>query len=120
MEMRDYDYAPATIAVAPGEAIRFVNVGQEAHTATSQTRDRFDTGQVPPGGARNLTFAEAGRFPIWCVNHAGRNAPDAPFTGMVGEVIVATQSPARPAPGPALVAVLLVGLGATLALARRG
>lgn len=130
VQMTDFEFEPPTAYVMPGGNLTFRNTGQELHTATAQDgadkgTPRFDSGNVGPGGTWTFNATlPPGRYPIWCVHHAGRTAdPSAPITGMVGEIVIlnpdgsepATAAPPAPAPETPAPGVL-AALGA-LALA---
>lgn len=65
----NYAYKPATITVAAGTKITFVNHDQTAHTATS-TKPGFDSGTLQPGASHAITVTKAGTYAYYCQFHA--------------------------------------------------
>lgn len=57
----DWGYEPAEATIEAGQAIRFVNVGQIAHTATADDGS-FDTGLLQGGESAVIVFEEPGSF----------------------------------------------------------
>ncbi|CAN5496123.1 hypothetical protein BH23CHL2_BH23CHL2_06400 [soil metagenome] len=57
----DWGYEPAEATIEAGQAIRFVNVGQIAHTATADDGS-FDTGLLQGGESAVIVFDEPGSF----------------------------------------------------------
>ncbi len=67
--VRDFEFVPREIRVAPGTKVTWINCGPDAaHTATSDTRV-FDSPLLAPGRAFTYTFTQAGTFPYFCVPH---------------------------------------------------
>ncbi|HTX31189.1 MAG TPA: cupredoxin domain-containing protein [Solirubrobacteraceae bacterium] len=64
-----YAFHPATLTIKPGTKVTFTNRDQTAHTATS-TSSAFDTGTVPPGQSKAITFTHPGTYPYYCQFHA--------------------------------------------------
>jgi len=63
-------YQPATVTVAVGGTVTWVNNDNIAHTATANSR-AFDTGTINPGASASRTFSTAGSFPYLCSIHPG-------------------------------------------------
>ena len=61
-------FNPASLAVAAGTTVTFVNQDSVPHTVTSDD-GLFDTGQLSPGQSAQLTFAGAGTYPYHCAIH---------------------------------------------------
>jgi plastocyanin len=59
-------FQPGTITIARGDTVTFVNLDDDAHTATGAG---FDTGIFQPGQLVTVTFDEAGAFPYACQIH---------------------------------------------------
>lgn len=84
----EFEFAPSTLNVAPGETVRveLTNDGQIAHNFTVETLDA-STATIQPGKTSSLTFTapeEAGTYPIrFTCSVAGHE--DA---GMIGEIVV--------------------------------
>lgn len=90
-------FSPATVTIAVGGSVTFVNDDDARHTATG---DGFDTGVLQPGSRSVRSFPRAGTFGYLCLIH-----PD--MTGTV-QVVDATGTapttaphPRTPAPAPA-------------------
>jgi plastocyanin len=59
-------FRPGTTTVELGQQVTFVNLDDEAHTATGAG---FDTGIMQPGELVSVTFDEPGSFPYSCEIH---------------------------------------------------
>lgn len=59
-------FTPDTITVDLGGQVTFVNLDDDAHTATGAG---FDTGIIDPGQQATITFDEPGSFPFACQIH---------------------------------------------------
>ena len=70
-------YVPATVTVAPGSTVRWVNRDSMEHTVTS-TEGKWDSGTIRPGETWSRRFDEPGSYPYVCTPH--------PF--MTGTVVV--------------------------------
>jgi plastocyanin len=65
VSIRGHAYSPATLTVAPGTTVRWVNYDKDPHTATGQG---FDV-ELPAGGQGTHTFANVGTFDVKCKYH---------------------------------------------------
>ena len=72
-----WHYEPATLTVAVGSTVTWVNQGSTAVTVTSAD-GLFDSEQIPPGGSFSATFQTPGTYRYFCV----------PYPHMKGTVIV--------------------------------
>lgn len=63
-----FAFEPASLTIAAGDAVVFVNEDGAPHTATS-TQDLFDTGRLSRGQEATLTFPGAGTFDYFCAIH---------------------------------------------------
>lgn len=88
-EIQDFSFQPASIRVAAGSTVRWVNVGLAPHTVTDRA-GTFDSGTIDAGESWSTTFEQPGTFAFWCVIH-----PD--MTGVIE--ITATGSAAGAAAG---------------------
>jgi plastocyanin len=61
-------FAPASLSVAPGDTVTFVNQDKAPHTA-SATDGAFDTGQLSSGESATVTVAAAGTHDYICKVH---------------------------------------------------
>lgn len=73
VEVVDYRFDPATVAVGRGGTVVFDFVGPAHHTATdSSGLDLYDSGSVGAGGpSTRFTFEAAGVYPFVCTPHTG-------------------------------------------------
>jgi plastocyanin len=82
ISIHDFLYTPATVTVAAGSRLEFVNEDDAPHTATSGTTPSadgvFDTGTLTKGRRRSVKLTRPGTFAYYCEIH--------PF--MKGTVIV--------------------------------
>jgi plastocyanin len=66
--LADNRFEPATITVAPGTTVRWVNYGSHKHTVTSAT-GAWDSGDLAPGQVYSATFTKAGTYEYFCRHH---------------------------------------------------
>ena len=66
--MRQLQYRPARIVVAPGTTIVWRNNDVVPHTVTSDSK-AFDSGLIEPGRSWSRTFTRRGTFPYTCTPH---------------------------------------------------
>jgi plastocyanin len=66
--LADNRFEPATITIAPGTTVRWVNNGSHKHTVTSAT-GAWDSGDVGPGQVYSATFTQAGTYEYFCRHH---------------------------------------------------
>lgn len=67
--VRDFEFVPATVTVAPGTRVTWVNCGPlEVHTSTADGGS-WDSGSIAPGQVYTRTFAAAGEFDYHCTPH---------------------------------------------------
>lgn len=71
MSVQDFQFAPASVRVEPGEKVSFNFEGPEVHTATLNAGqvDRYDSGSTGPGFTKEKRFAHPGRFALFCRPH---------------------------------------------------
>jgi plastocyanin len=67
---KDDTFDPANITIQPGQTVRFTNSGNRVHTVTS-TDNKFDSGDIPPGRAFDVTFMSEGTYKYHCKHHKG-------------------------------------------------
>lgn len=68
VHIKNFAYAPATINVKPGTAVRFVNDDGEAHTVTASDKS-FDSTGIDSNESWTYTFAKAGKYAYFCALH---------------------------------------------------
>lgn len=66
--LKDFEFSPNTLQVAPGTTVVFKNLGQVPHTVTDSA-GRFDSGNLDPGGQFSYTFQTPGNYQIYCRYH---------------------------------------------------
>jgi len=74
----DNRFEPATVEIAPGDTVRWTNLGQVPHTTTSDD-GLWDSPFLGPQETFEHTFADVGRYPYFCRVHP---------TAMRGTVVV--------------------------------
>ena len=62
-------FTPTTITVAKNTTITWVNNDGVAHTSTSDT-GVWDTGNIPAGSSKTVTFTTPGSYPFHCTYHS--------------------------------------------------
>src|SRR5918992_2221133 len=62
-------YTPATLTIAVGDTVTWMNNDVQAHTATA-SGGAFDSGTMNPGQSFSFTFTAAGSFAYTCSFHA--------------------------------------------------
>jgi plastocyanin len=68
VHIHNFAFSPATLTVAAGETVRFVNDDQEAHTATATDRS-FDSGGLDTNDSWEHRFDKAGTYRYYCQMH---------------------------------------------------
>ena len=68
VHIKDFKYVPATVTVAAGATVRFVNDDGEAHTVTASDKS-FDSGGLDSGEAWSHRFTSVGTFAYFCAVH---------------------------------------------------
>jgi plastocyanin len=68
IHIKNFSYVPATLTVAPGATIRFVNDDAEAHTVTAVDRT-FDSSGLDAGDSWTHRFIATGKFAYFCALH---------------------------------------------------
>jgi plastocyanin len=73
VDVGEFNFAPASVALRRGGTVVFDFVGDETHTATdSSGLELYDTGYVAPGGSSfEFAFPAAGIYPFVCSPHPG-------------------------------------------------
>jgi plastocyanin len=66
VEMRDYEFVPATVTIAVGDTVRWTNKGDEEHDADG---NGIETGTLQPGDSGSQTFGMAGTYKYVCTFH---------------------------------------------------
>jgi len=74
----EYSFVPGRVRIKAGSTLNFTNVGDLPHGATAWQKGDWDTGVVPAGLSKSITFTEPGVYYYIC----------APHPWMYGQVIV--------------------------------
>lgn len=70
VEIGDFVYDPTPVEITAGQSIVWENVHNQAHTATGQGDQDFDTANIAPGESSDpVVFDEAGSFTYICALH---------------------------------------------------
>ncbi len=62
-------FEPATVTVAPGDTVVWVNDDPFQHTVTSSGAGRFDSHAIEPGAKWRYEAKTPGRYPYVCTFH---------------------------------------------------
>ena len=65
----EYSFVPARVRIKKGETLNFVNAGDLPHGATAWQKNEWDTGVMPKGAEKSITFPEAGTYYYICLPH---------------------------------------------------
>jgi plastocyanin len=67
--IKNFDFSPSSITVAPGASVTVSNRDSVAHTLSSKA-DAFDTGDIQAGQSKTFTAPnKAGSYPYICNIH---------------------------------------------------
>ncbi|HVW31238.1 MAG TPA: cupredoxin domain-containing protein [Acidimicrobiia bacterium] len=73
VDIKDFQYNPADLAVKVGEPIKITNEDTVPHTVTARDGS-FDV-SVPANGSATVTVPKAGNFPYYCTYHPDQHNP---------------------------------------------
>ena len=73
VDIKDFQYSPADLAVKVGEPIKITNEDTVAHTVTA--RDGSFNVEVPANGSATVTVPKAGNHPYYCTYHPDQHNP---------------------------------------------
>src|SRR5947208_2595022 len=65
----EYSFVPARVRIKAGSTLNFTNVGDLPHGATAWQEGNWDTGVLPNGQAKSITFAKPGNYYYICTPH---------------------------------------------------
>jgi plastocyanin len=68
VHIKNFMFVPATLTVAPGTVVTFINDDQEPHTVTA-TNKAFDSEGLDTNQKWPHTFAKAGTYTFFCEVH---------------------------------------------------
>lgn len=69
IKIADMRFEPATVTVAPGDTVVWVNQDLVPHTATSAVPEGFDSHAIAPGANWHYRAAMPGRYAYACTFH---------------------------------------------------
>jgi plastocyanin len=67
--IEDFFFDAATVTVALGDSVRWVNDGDDTHTSSGRRDLSLWSRSIPSGGQVARTFKQAGTFPYLCTIH---------------------------------------------------
>jgi plastocyanin len=68
--IKGFAFNPQTITINVGDSIVWTNKDGAVHTATSDDKKTFDTGDIKGGkSSKEIVFTKAGEFPYHCIHH---------------------------------------------------
>ena len=73
IDIKDFQYNPATLQVKVGEAVTIKNEDTAPHTVTAN--DGSFNVDVPAGGSASVKVPKAGDHPYTCTYHPGQHNP---------------------------------------------
>jgi len=68
VQIRDFEFVPATVVIMKGENVKWTNAGQVLHTSTSDT-GKWDSGDLTHGRSFEFRFTDTGSFAYHCNYH---------------------------------------------------
>lgn len=68
VSIENFSFNPASITIAPGDTVTWVNNDTTRHSALD-LNGAFDTGLIAPGQSASLTFGGSGTFNYRCRPH---------------------------------------------------
>ena len=71
--IQNFAFSPATITVKAGQSITWTNEDSAGHSATADDNS-WDTGVLPQGQSKAITFAKAGTYTYHCSVHPNMKA----------------------------------------------
>lgn len=94
VSITDNKFEPKTLAIAPGDTVKWIHNGGTDHTVTADNGILFDSGEIQPTEVFTYTFPDAGLFGYYCQLHG---SPGLDMFGTVRVVDAANNhSPATP------------------------
>jgi plastocyanin len=68
IKIDNFTFSPATVTIAPGTKVTWINHDDIPHTATSTTK-LFNSKALDTDEKYSFTFDKAGTFPYFCAVH---------------------------------------------------
>jgi plastocyanin len=69
VDIKDFEYQPASLTIAVNDIVRWTNRGAFAHTVTSDTAAQFESGELITKAQFTHTFMTPGTYPYHCLYH---------------------------------------------------
>lgn len=88
VDIKDFEYQPASVTIAVNDTVHWTNRGAFTHTVTSDTPGQFDSGDLITSAQFPHTFMTPGTYAYHCVHHPT----------MTGTVTVVAQGTPLPPP----------------------
>jgi plastocyanin len=105
-----FAFHPQTVSVNVGDTVTWTNNDGVGHTATSS--GDFDTGTIPAGGSKSVTFGSAGTFSYICTIHSAmRGTVIVRAAGGGGTTPNTDAAPIDPSGDSDALSLVLAGLG---------
>jgi len=114
VNIREFNFNPATLTIQVGDVVRWENNGTTAHTSSSTSGPSpWDSGNLAPGAAFSQQFTTPGTYQYVCRIHPN----------MMGSIVVqapptATTAPAAPTATSAPAATIIPATAAPTAVAQ--
>jgi plastocyanin len=103
-DINTWAFAPATATINVGQTVTWTNNGAQAHTATADTGNAFDTGPIAAGDSKTITFDTPGTFTYHCTPHPWMKASITVAGAAAAPAPAAAPAAAPPAAQPAAAA----------------
>lgn len=71
--IRNFAFSPAKITIKAGQSVIWTNEDSVGHSATADDNS-WDTGVLPQGQSKSITFAKAGTYTYHCSVHPNMKA----------------------------------------------
>lgn len=97
VSIKDFAFQPSATLIHAGDTVTWTNLDGTTHTATSV--GVWDTGSMPLGASRSVTFTTPGTYLYYCLFHSI----------MFGTVVVVPAGEPLPAVAPTIAPALLRG-----------
>lgn len=104
-DINTWAFTPADVTISAGQSITWTNTGSQAHSATADNGSTFDTGLVPPGESKTVTFTTPGTYTYHCTPHPWMKASITVTAAAAAPAPAAPAAPAAQAPPAAAPAV---------------
>lgn len=85
VEIRDNFFSPQTVTIEVGDTVRFVWLGNNQHSSTSDATsgpDSWNSGEIGFGSSFDVLISQPGLHPFYCIPHGGPGG-----VGMSGVIV---------------------------------